>query len=291
MFSLLYNTERKFLTLCSFVPLHCFLLLYPLFFSFLTVILLIVSENPRAIRSDLLSPCTHLPPHTDARLHPVPHPQQSHTHPAGACWPVSQQALLLHLFFLLPSLLFCLLPSFLAQLTAFPLQLSKPWLPPLLPSAVPAALLALPRSATTYFFTTLPYDGGSSDRFGIRGHPGVRGHGVPSDGAPVCPLPLPSPPAHADNGEPASRQWWWPSSKQRTQDRWDFFYGFVQINLQQIQHKRLLINFKNITFSKISWKKGLLVHCWYQQTENEEVSFISSTLKITFSALCCFLVS
>lgn len=208
VFSLLFNVERKFFTLCPFVSLHCFLLLNALSFCFfsLTVILLIVSENPGAVRSDLLPPRAPLPLHAHAHLQPVPHPQQPHTHPAGAGRPVSQQAFLLHLFLLLPSLLLRLLPGFLAQLPALPLQLGQPRLPPLLPSTVPAALLALPRSAAAHFLTTLHHYGGSSDWLRLWGHPGVRGHGVPSHGAPVCPLPLPSTPAPADNGEPAGRQ-------------------------------------------------------------------------------------
>lgn len=194
MFSLLFSAERKFLTLCSFVPLHCFLLLHPLFLS-LAVILLFVGENPRAVRSDLLPSHPPLPPDTHARLHPVPQPHQPHTHPAGACGPVTEQALLFHFLLLLPSLLLRLLPSLLAQLPAFPLQLDEPRLPPL-PPTLPAALLAL-------FLTPLPH---SSDQLGLRGHPGVRGHGVPGHGASVCPLPLAPPPASADNGEPTGRQ-------------------------------------------------------------------------------------
>lgn len=168
------------------------------------VILLFVRENPGAIRSDLLPLRPPLPPHAHACLHP--HPQQPHTNPAGARGPVSQQALLLHLFFLLPSLLLRPVPGLLAQLPAIPLQLSEPRLPPLLPPTLPAALLALPRSSAAHSLTSLPRHGGSSDRLGLRSHPGFGGHGVSGHGASVCPLPVASPPASANHGEPTCRQ-------------------------------------------------------------------------------------
>ena len=78
------------------------------------VILLFVSENPRALRGDILPPRTPLPPHAHASLCP-PHPQQPHTRPAGTCGPFTQQALLLllQLLFFLPSLFGHLLPGLL----------------------------------------------------------------------------------------------------------------------------------------------------------------------------------
>lgn len=202
-FSLLFNAQWKFLTLCSF----CSPLLLPSPASSLAVILLFVSENPRAIRSDIPPPCPPLPHHAHAHLHPVPHPQQRHAHPAGASGPVRQQArLFLQLLILFPSLLRRFLPSLLAQLPTFPLQLCEPHLPPLLPSTLAAALVALARSATTHPLTFLPGHGGSSDQLGLRSYPGVRGHGVAGHGASVCPLPFASPLASADHGEPACQQ-------------------------------------------------------------------------------------
>lgn len=143
--------------------LFCLLLLLPSPTPSPAVILLFVSENPRAIRGDILPPRTPLPPHAYASL--CPHPQQPHTHPAGTCGPFCQQALLLllQLLFFLPSLFRRLLPSLLTQLPTFPLQLCQPCLPSLLPSAVPTALLARPCSLATNSFNPLFHNGGSSD--------------------------------------------------------------------------------------------------------------------------------
>lgn len=202
MFCLLVNAERKFLTLCSFCPPS----LLPIPASSLAVILLSVSEKHGAIQSDILPSCSPLPPHAHASLRPVPSTHQPHAHPAGARGPVSQQALLLLLFFLLPSMLRCLLPSILTHLPAFPLLPREPCLPSMLPSTFPAALLAHQGSATTNSLTSLPCHDGSSDQLRLRGHPGFRGHGVPCHGAPVCPLPHTSSPASADNDEPTCKQ-------------------------------------------------------------------------------------
>lgn len=172
------------------------------------VILLFVREKPRAIQSDILPSSPPLPPHANACLPPVPDAQQPRTHPARARGPVSQQALLLlHLFFLVPTLLSRLLPGLLAQLPAVPLLLCKPCLPPVLTSPpLPAAFVTLPCSLDDDSITPLPHHGGSSDQLGPRSHPGVRGHGVSGHVASVRPLPLVSPPASADNGEPTYQQ-------------------------------------------------------------------------------------
>lgn len=209
MFSLLFNAERKFLTL-----LFCPLLLLPSPASSLSpslsfaVLLPFFSESPGVVRSDLLPSRPPLPPHAHARLHPVPDPQQPHAHPAGARGPVSEQTLLLHVFFLLPSLLLRLLPVVLAQLPVVPLQHGEPRLP---------ALLALPPSPADHPLTSLPHDGESPAQLGLGGHPGVRGHGVSGRGAFPCPLPIASP-ASVDHGEP-TQQRRRPPSKEGGEDR------------------------------------------------------------------------
>lgn len=184
----------------------------------LTVFLLIISEKPRAVRSDLLPSHPPLPPHAHAGLHPVPQPHQSNTHPAGARRPVTQQAVLLIIFFLLPCLLLRLIPSVFTQFPAVPLQF-EPCLTPMLPPTAPASVFTLPHSPVAHWLTILPHHGDSSDQLRLRGHPGLRGHGFSSHRASVRPLPPLSPPAPADNGGSTRCQRRQPSSKQTAQDR------------------------------------------------------------------------
>lgn len=222
--------------------LFCLLLLLPPSTSSPAVILLFVGENSWALRGDILPPGTPLPPHAHASF--CPHPQQPHTHPAGTCGPVSQQALLLlllQLLFFLPSLFGHLLPSVLTQLPTFPLQLCQPRLPSLLPSAVPAALLALPRSLATNPFHSLSDHGGSSDQLRLRSHPELRGDGVSRYGPSVRPLPFTSSSPPANNGQPVRQQWGRPSSEQGAQERWRRLYWF---GWKQPAHKgNLNLNF------------------------------------------------
>lgn len=182
--------------------LFCLHLLLPSPTSSPIVFLLFVSENPGAVWSDILPPCTPLPSHAHAGLRP--HHQQPHTHPGGTSGPFCQQAfLLLQLLFFLPSLFRRFLPGLLAQLPTFPLQLCRPRLPSPLPSAVPAAVLTLPCSLATHSLNSISDHGGSSDWLGLRGHPELRGDGVSGHGPAVRPLPFTSSSPSTNNGQPA----------------------------------------------------------------------------------------